>query len=222
LGTQSIFAQAKELSLEEAILGRFSGLSPERLSNLQWVPDGSKISWRSKDRDKILVRRPGTRAMTQEVSTAEINTALQLQMKRAPGISWLDASQFYFRSGPAYYAYNMASKSGKQLLTLPEGAGNVDYHAKSNHAAFTKQHNLYIVDNTGKEKAVTQGDDPNIVSGQSTDESGLNNNVYCVNFKNGKSEKISKEKGIHSYQLSPKGDALIDSVSNSKMQSIEI
>ena len=43
-----------------------------------------------------------------------------------------------------------------------------------------------------------------------TDENGLSKNVYCVNFKNGKWEKISKIKGAHSYQLSDDGKNLID------------
>jgi len=43
-----------------------------------------------------------------------------------------------------------------------------------------------------------------------TDESGLNTNAYCVNFKNGKYEAISKDKGIHNYKLSSNGEGMID------------
>lgn len=47
-----------------------------------------------------------------------------------------------------------------------------------------------------------------------TDESGLNTNVYCVNFKKGKYEQISKDQGIHNYQLSSSGEGMIDTWTN--------
>ena len=35
--TASVFSQQKELTLENAVLKRFSTLGPERLADLQWV-----------------------------------------------------------------------------------------------------------------------------------------------------------------------------------------
>jgi dipeptidyl-peptidase 4 len=164
--TVSAFAQQKELSLEDAVLKRFTTLGPERLPDLQWVKNTSMVSWQSKDRDKIMIRKPGTRAPIQEVSLTEINSALSLELKKTPSINWLGSGNFYFKNKGIFYTYSISSKTGKTLLTLPESTANVDYHAESNHAAFTRDNNLFVIDGAGKEHAVTSFNDPNIVSGQ--------------------------------------------------------
>lgn len=160
------FAQQKELTLEDAIIGRFTTLRAESLGDLQWVANSESVSWQSKDRDKMLIRQPGTIRPTMEVALADINTALQLDMKRLPSTNWLDTESCYFQNGNSFYNYNIALKSGTSLLTLPEDAENVDYHSGNNHAAFTRENNLFVVVDKGGENAVTLNDDPNIVSGQ--------------------------------------------------------
>ncbi len=49
-----------------------------------------------------------------------------------------------------------------------------------------------------------------------TDESGLNTYAYSVNMNNGKTKKLSKNSGIHNYQLSDSGLLLIDQYSSLK------
>ncbi len=164
--TVSAFAQQKELTLEDAVLKRFTELGPDRLADLQWVTNTSLVSWLSKDRDKLMVRKPGTKSPIQETPIADINTALGLKMKRIPSVNWIGSGYFYFRSKKSFYTYSISSKTGKALLTLPDDASNVDYHGKANLAAFTRGHNLYIIDGKGKEIIVTSGDNANIVSGQ--------------------------------------------------------
>ena len=162
----SVFAQQKELTLEDAVLKRFSTLGPERLADLQWVTNTSLVSWQSSDRDKIMIRKPGTMSPIQEVPLSDINATLNLKMKKISPINWLGSGNFYFQNKDTFYTYSISSKTGKHLLTLPEGVENVDYHSGNNHAAFTRKNNLYVVDGAGKEIAVTSNDDPNIVSGQ--------------------------------------------------------
>ena len=164
--TITTFAQQKELTLEDAVLKRFSTLGPERLPDLQWVKNTSMVSWQSKDRDKILIRKPGSRSPIQEVSVEEIDTTLGLELKRIPSVKWVGSGNFYFQSKGVFYTYSVSSKTGKKLLTLPEETANVDYHEGTNHAAYTKENNLFIVDGSGTEQAVTEFDDKNIVSGQ--------------------------------------------------------
>ncbi len=166
LTVSMLSAQQKELSLEDAIIGRFTNLRAEGLVNLQWVANTSSVSFQSKERDKLVIRKPGTRAPLIEIPVTAINTALNLDMKRMPFINWLSDNEFSFRNKNNFYTYNHASKSGIKKLSLPEGAADVDHHLKSNRAAFTRGHNLLIIDPTGKETAVTDFDDANIVSGQ--------------------------------------------------------
>lgn len=162
----SIFAQQKELTLEDAILKQFTELGPERLADLQWVANTSLVSWQSAEGDKLLIRKPGTLSPAQEIPITDLNSSLSLEMKSLPPVSWLGSGNFYFQDKNTFYTYSTSSKTGKTLLQLPEDAANVDYHAKANYAAFTRANNLFVIDGAGKEQAVTSIDDPNIVSGQ--------------------------------------------------------
>ncbi len=163
---QTSFAQQNELSLEDAIIGRFTRLAPERLSNLQWVGDSEMVSWRAKEGDKMMIRRPGTRAPILEIPLSDINTALNLELKRMPAVNWMTEDLFYFRSKGSFYQYNKNTKTGKLVLTLPEAADKVDFHSGSSNVAFIIDNNVYAITAAGKRKAITTNKDPNIVSGQ--------------------------------------------------------
>jgi dipeptidyl-peptidase-4 len=158
--------QKNVLTLEDAIVGRSSALAPERLSDLQWLPDSETVSFQSKEGDELFIRRPGTRAPTIAVKTETINNALKLELKSFPAVHWQSNQSFIFQSGGTYYNYDYNAEQGKPMLSLPDAASNVDYFYSSNRAAFTKDNNLFVMDASGKEQAVTNFDDANIVSGQ--------------------------------------------------------
>ena len=117
----SLFAQQKELTLDDAVLKRFSTLGPERLGDLQWVTNTSMVSWQSKESDKIMIRKPGTRAPIQEIPVTDINSALSLELERFPRIEWLGSGNFFFQNKNKVYTYSISSNTGKKLLSLPEG-----------------------------------------------------------------------------------------------------
>lgn len=54
---------------------------------------------------------------------------------------------------------------------------------------------------------------------QGTDESGINQYAYAVNLKSGKSNRLSKEDGMHYYSLSSDGKYLTDNYTNLKTPS---
>jgi len=163
---QTTFAQQKELTLEDAVIGRWTKLAPDRISGLQWVADTELMSYYSKDRTKVLVRRPAISTPPMEIAVADINTALGLELKRMPAINWLSKESFYFRSKYTYYEYNTTNKTGKSVCAIPEDATNVDYQEDQNFAAFTTANNLYIMKDNGEDREVAVSLDPNIVSGQ--------------------------------------------------------
>lgn len=166
LGSQIIFAQTKDLSLNDAILKRFTDLAPKRLKDLQWLEKKDVISWRSDTNDKIIIRRPGTRAPLREIPLSEINEALNIKMKRIPGIEWISENSFSFGFGQTFYHYDIEKKSGMAILEFPKEAANVDFNWKNSRAAYTVNNNLYVVGKKGLKVAITDFDDPNIVSGQ--------------------------------------------------------
>lgn len=163
---QSNYAQKKELSLEDAVIGRWSYLYPERFSDLQWVGSLNMVSHQNKERDAIIIKGLSSKELPVKIGLDEVNTALSLDLKRMPRIKWKDDHTFYFRSGPGYYTFNTKTKAGAKLLELPEGSANVAFNPINDIAAFTIDHNIYIVTGKAKRRAITALTDPNIVSGQ--------------------------------------------------------
>ncbi|MFK7809504.1 MAG: DPP IV N-terminal domain-containing protein [Saprospiraceae bacterium] len=167
----SIFAtsqaqQLKELSLSDAILKQRSSLAPERIANLQWMSKTENITHLSADRSEIIQKSKDGKKSETIATLTELNGAFELAMKRIPGITWMNANEFYFSYSGGFYSYNIASRKGSTLLELPKKAANIDFNKTNKKAAFTVNNNLYVASKSNKQKAIFTSDDPNIVTGQ--------------------------------------------------------
>jgi dipeptidyl-peptidase-4 len=166
LTVQSISAQLKELTLEDAVLRQFTELAPERLNNPQWIPGEPTFAYLSPEGDALVRRAVRQDAIGNIASLAELNRGLSLDLKRMPGINWLDNHRFWFRSGQAYYLWDTAEQKGEKIADLPKGAANADLNMPSRFLAYTRENNLYITHPKIGKLEVTQHSDKNIVSGQ--------------------------------------------------------
>ncbi|MEO1627832.1 MAG: DPP IV N-terminal domain-containing protein, partial [Bacteroidota bacterium] len=167
----SVYAQPttsgkKELTLEDAILRRFSDLYPDRLMGLQWVKGTGQISYFSPKRDQLIISLPNTRKPDIRVELFQLNESLDLALKAFPSVSWLDANTFYLSYKGAYYKYDLSARKGERLLSHPENAANKDYHASANALAYTIDNNLYMADAKREQRSITNFSDGNVVSGQ--------------------------------------------------------
>ncbi|MSQ78472.1 MAG: S9 family peptidase [Flavobacteriaceae bacterium] len=109
----------KILSIEEAVLKRQTTLTPDRLSQLQWLSDGKHYSYLAKRADKkeVLVRR--------EIGKSEVDTLLHVDtlnriysdffkikpFNRYPFYTWTTGNQFRFFYGGKYYLLNVVAKT---------------------------------------------------------------------------------------------------------------
>lgn len=154
------------LSLDDAILKRFSTLSPQRMTAIQWVKGTDQISAFNKTRDEVTVMLPGTRKPDVRLKLYEINDALQIAMKRLPMIYWINANTFYFHHENTYYHYDMTTRKGMATVAHPSNAQNPSYHAMSKRLAYTIDNNLYIATTSNEKIAVTSNINRDVVSGQ--------------------------------------------------------
>ena len=102
------FAQKTELSLEDAVLKRFSDFYPKGPSQLQWISETDSYSFVSDtDPPELMVQGAVESSARSVVILADLSAALgeDEPLKRFPRISWTSSRTFVFRTQKAYKEY---------------------------------------------------------------------------------------------------------------------
>jgi len=166
-------AQQKQLSIEDCELGYWKGLYPTSLMDLQWAGSDVQYSYialdskRENTNDTIFIKNAVANSKMAEhiITTADIKKT-NTDAERFYGITWLDASSFYYTSGNSFYTYNYQTKKGEKIISFSEKGENNDYNADKNLMAYTIDNNLYIANAKEDKIAVFESTDKNIVTGQ--------------------------------------------------------
>lgn len=169
LATPVITNAQKDLTLNDAVIGRWRNLAPERLNNLHWIPNTNSYTYTEKnDEGQTLVMVNASTFSKEEITnTSELASQLMIKkaMNRMPNFNWLSQTEAYFVYTGVVYSYNVKSKKATKLAGIPKGGANFSFRPGSTDFAYTKDNNLYI-NIKGEEIAVTHHTDPNIVAGQ--------------------------------------------------------
>jgi len=173
------FAQ-QELTLEDAILKRFSELGPERLSGLLWIPDSEQYCYIKED--VLEIYEAGEAAASSTISYSDINNESEgiVNLESFPRIQWLSNSTFAFNDQQKRYAYNTTSKAVNLLFTYPNESDHLKLNDQNTQCAYIKDDDLYILDNNGVEKQVTTDGGDGIVYGQAVhrNEFGISGGMF--------------------------------------------
>lgn len=174
------FAQKETLSLDDAILGRWSKFAPERINGLQWVKDTDKYCY-TEGNSLIIEALNGE---SQQIELSEINTHFgEDSLGRFPRINWMGSDSFRFRNGPSYYIYNIINKTLEKLFQFDEKAQHAEFSDAAIALAYTLENNLYIQDSKGRTHQVTSDNNPNIINGQAVHryEFGISKGTFWSN-----------------------------------------
>jgi len=182
------FAQDKDLSLEDAVLGKMGALYPQRMSNLTWQINKDAFTFHSKDGKNMMIQQAGKPAAVVLFSLEDLNKALGEELGALPRITWETETEFSFSYRGSFYSMDRTQTKAqepkrskkkmkleraatsteitkKEPMKFPKGA-NQDFHKASKQVAYTKDNNLYFQNGKGEQVAITAFDDANIVSGQ--------------------------------------------------------
>lgn len=191
------FGQKKELTLKESVLKQ-RALSPDKVTNFQWIPNSDHYSFCSADWKSVFKSTLSGEKETELAKIDEVNTALKTTYGSFFGITWLSENEILLNDGQTIASWNVASKSGSVLKKSPENAANQSYHSKSNQMAYTIDNNLFV-----DGKAVTKNTDKNIVSGQSIarNEFGISGGIFWSANGNYLAFYQKNETNVHNYPL---------------------
>ncbi len=160
----SISTSKQELTLEDAILKRFSDLYPEGISGLNWY--GDQLIKFSDDKKSVITYALGKEKQETIISLSDINNALDKEWKGLPRLIWGEGSIVTFQKDNNYYSYDIKTKKAQQILSYPKEAQNISFCKKSKILVYTIKNNLYISYAKNDKIAITNHSDPNIVAGQ--------------------------------------------------------
>ena len=171
------FAQTKQMSLEDAVYGRYSYLYPESMSGLQWlddehfsfVEDTSVVSESAKTGEKNTV-----------FSFSELNEITGVNLKRIPLYRWINETDLLFLSANKYWMVDLDKKEVMLQIELPEKAENASFSENGKFVAFTQGDDLFIALANGTTKQITSDGGNGIVNGQTVhrNEFGISGGIF--------------------------------------------
>jgi dipeptidyl-peptidase-4 len=179
------YSQHIPLSLEDLIPGgkTFNKYRAEMPRQLTWF--GDKLTYVKGD--SILVAPSTDKEKHQTLLTLQdINNGLKLGTDESPkSLRYIypvsaESNDLMVITAGKVYLYDYVNKAITATYNLSADMANQDLSEKSRSFAYTRKNNLYIQTAQGKEYAVTQEADSNVVCGQSVhrNEFGINKGTF--------------------------------------------
>ncbi|GAB3193700.1 dipeptidyl-peptidase-4 [Pontibacter aydingkolensis] len=162
------------------------------LTNITWSPDGKHIYIAVVNRDQNHMKLNQYEAATGNFVKTLLEEKHEKYVEPEHGL--------YFVPGKANQFVRVSERTGFDHLYL--------YDTNGKEIRTLTKGNWMVTDILGFNQ---KGDELYFTS---TAESPLERHIYSVNLNNGKSKRISQEKGTHNASLSPTGKYIIDNFSN--------
>ena len=140
-------------------------LYPESIQNLSWRGNSGLFTFVE---DNALIQQNPENPVVADtlikfVDLKSKNSELD-ELRRFPGISWLDNSRFYFTSKHKIFVYNFDDDELIKVNEYPEEADNVELDQTSFSVAYTIENNLFVsID--GNQMEVSKDDNPDMLYG---------------------------------------------------------
>ncbi|NQY28338.1 MAG: DPP IV N-terminal domain-containing protein [Flavobacteriaceae bacterium] len=155
------YAQQKELSLNDAVLGYYKGLHPKQLSSLQWVSPTKYVYTEA----NTYIIKDVEKKTSEKITLANFEKAFP-GTKRIPRISSIDNNTITFRKENTQYHFNYKTKTIASAIHFDSTAQNNDYNSTAKAIAYTINNNLYLATKNDPKTTITSFTDSNIVAGQ--------------------------------------------------------
>jgi dipeptidyl-peptidase-4 len=156
------FAQQKNITLEEAVLSRAKGLTPENRSGLKWVEGTNNYVFTQEN--QLVIQS----ALGNEVARIGLDkfTPTYPALKKMPRFSHISANELVFEHNHQMLHFDYVNGKELSKIAFDENAANKEYSKQAKALAYTIDNNLYVAKGLEARIEVTNNNDKNIVSGQ--------------------------------------------------------
>jgi len=144
------FAQKKQLSLEEAILGAGKQFRVKNIKQLQWRGDSDFYTYVDSTEGSLGLLQGSAGSDTPQTLLLldSLNAALsaynQEPLSYFPRVQWNDSQTLRFLVQNAWYEYSLPKRTLHLINKINGDAANVDIEPHSKRIAFTRGSNLFI------------------------------------------------------------------------------
>ncbi|MEJ6796341.1 MAG: DPP IV N-terminal domain-containing protein [Flavobacteriales bacterium] len=136
------FSQNKSLTVEDAVMGYYNDLYPEKITGLQWVP-GTELY--SAINSNVLYVFDNTGKIKKKLTLAEIKTTLKNpELSYMPRLTWESPTEIHLTLKDKLYILDPFKNELKKFITLPDRFENIDFHFNSESIAYTQENDLFI------------------------------------------------------------------------------
>ena len=155
----------KQLSMEDAVVGQYTYLHPERLQSLQWLNDETYVFVSNDTLWSVSTQKDHPNVL---LTLTELNQSLaptNITLAQLPGFSIPDKQHIQFFARQHLFLYSPTKKELVLDLEIPKEAQKTDFDFNTKQLAYVKGQNLFILNEEG-ETHITFETQPGIVCGQ--------------------------------------------------------
>ncbi len=179
--SQTLFAQQKQITLEDAIIGSSYGLRPESLDGLSWKNENTFTYQKN---DTIWSESAKNEAKTYLISLETLNDLLEdfniSKLRSIPNYSWLNDNQMLIRNLNQILIIDLEEQRVNTQINYPAKADNVVFSEVGKFVTFTMDDDLYVMFSDGKQVQITSDGGNGIVNGKSVhrNEFGISGGIF--------------------------------------------
>lgn len=173
----SVFSQGKQMSLEDAVYGRYTYLKPEALAGLSWK---NEAVYTFVEDNKLVAGSVKSNEERTLLSLNEMNEITDQSFLLFPNYRWLDGEKLLVSNPLRFWVIDLENKKTDFKIELPKGASNANYSDQGDFVCFTKDDNLYIAHKTKGIKQISNDGGNGIKYGQTVhrNEFGISGGIY--------------------------------------------
>lgn len=154
---QVAFSQSpkKEIDLTTAIMEPYRSLAPKTISQFHWLPNkqflhsGENQDLLVRNMDGDTIHRLQLNSINEELADADADTLRRLR------VAEVHKGRIYLSGKGKYYVVDSDGSDFEQILTYPENAENLTFHAAANAVSYTVGPNVYCKSSGSPERQVT-------------------------------------------------------------------
>ena len=197
-------AQQKQMSLEDAILGRYGNLRPKSLVGLTWK-DNTTFTYA--DNDTLWAESVKDAQKKPVVSLRELNRiATQTTgygFRSYPQFSWEKDGKLLISNETEYFVFDVNQKKILLHIKLPSNAENALFSSEGKFVAYTVDNDLYATFSDGKTVQITSDGGNGIVNGKTVHrvEFGISKGIFISPDGNYIAFYRKDESMVHDYPL---------------------